>query len=150
MNNRKNEDKRGTTLPEAWLTEVRGTFNKTYAPQCKSHNKSFDVHGETHPDELVLAISFFNAEKPELIPTTYLISADLSGKAPAQKMLDTLVDSAGVFFDQYFATPDWNEYFGEWTEAEVRGIEFFYIVNRENIRLSLMADQLLGSDGELS
>lgn len=150
MNNRKNEDKRGTVLPADWATQVRATLNQTYAPDCKKHSKSFDVHGETHPDELILAISFMNPEHPEFIPTTYVVSADLDGKAPAKKMLDALIDSAGVFFDHYFATPDWNNYFAEWTEAEVRGIEFFYIVNRENIRLSLLADQLIGSDGDLS
>jgi len=150
MINRKNEDKKGTTLPESWTTGVRKTLNQTYAPECKKHNKSFDIHAESHPDELIIAFSFFDAEKTERIPTTYMVSADLSGKAPAQKMLDAIVDSAGVFFDSYFATPDWNEYFGEWTEAEVRGIEFFYIVNRENIRLSQLADELLGSDGDLS
>lgn len=148
MNNRKNQDKRGTQLPEAWCTQVRTTFNSTYAPECKKHIKSFDVHGETHPDEVIIAISFLNPEQPETIPVTYFVSADLSGKAPAQNVLDALVDSAGVFFDQYFATPDWNDYFGEWTEGEVRNVEFFYLINRENVRLSRLADELLqdGSD----
>lgn len=146
MNNRKNEDKRGTSLPEPWLTQIRATFNQTYAPECQKQNKSFDVHGETHPDEVVIAVSWLDPNHPEVIPVTYMVSADLGGGAPAQKLLDSLVDSAGVFFDQYFSTPTWNEYFGEWTEGEVKGVEFHYVVNRENVRLTHLADDLLASD----
>lgn len=146
MNNRKNSDKPGAKLPETWLTEVRNTFNKTYAPECTKNSKSFDVHAQTHPDEVVIAVSFLDPNRPETIPTTYIVSADLGGKAPAQKLLDTLIDSAGVFFDHYFSTPEWNDYFHEWTEGEVRGVEFHYIVNRENIRLTEIANQLLAGD----
>lgn len=147
MHNRKNNDKRGSGLPETWVSEVRSTFNKTYAPECQKQKKSFDVHAESHPDEVIIAVSFLDPEHPETIPVTYMVSADLGGKAPAQKMLDALVDSAGVFFDQYFSAPDWNDFFSEWTEGEVRGIEFHYVVNRENVRLSHMADDLLAGNG---
>ncbi len=132
-------------MPEQWCTQVRNTLNSSYAVECKKHKRSFDVHGETHPDEVVIAISFLDPEHPTAIPVTYFVSADLAGSAPAQKILDALVDSAGIFFDQYFATPDWNEYFGDWTEGEIRNVDFFYLVNRDNVRLSLMADELLGN-----
>lgn len=72
-----------------------------------------------------------------------MISMDLEEKEDPQKYLDTLIDSIGIFFDQYFADANWNDYQANWEEAEYKKLKFFYKISRENMALSIQAEQLL-------
>ena len=62
--------------------------------------------------------------------------------------MNTMFDSAGVFFDSYFATEEnideiWDDYVLDWEETEFGSDKLFYKVTRENVGLSMQADALL-------
>ena len=77
------------------------------------------------------------------------VSSDLDEKTDTSKIMDTMFDSAGVFFDSYFAREEeideiWDEYVLDWEESEFGSDKIFYKVTRENVGLSMEADRLLG------
>ena len=60
-------------------------------------------------------------------------------------IIEKIMDSIGIFFDEYFSNSDWNDYISIWTEAESKKVKFYYKISRENIKLSLMADEILSN-----
>lgn len=138
-----NEDKIGTTLPAEWKSRVDKLLNETYSSECKVQNRAFEVFGHTFKDEVVISFSLIHQKDLSILPVTYNISVDLTDKTKMDDLLNKIVDSTGVFFDQYFTTEDWSDYISNWTGAEFKGMTFYYNVSRENIALTLAADSLL-------
>tara|TARA_Y100000780_G_C13696127_1_gene423448 strand:+ start:201103 stop:201540 length:438 start_codon:yes stop_codon:yes gene_type:complete len=140
---RKEQERLGIVLPEQWRQKVESVLYGVYQKNCDNDKKGFQVYAITYPDELLLTASYLNQEKLEEAPVTYMISMDLEEKEDPQKYLDTLIDSIGIFFDQYFADANWNDYQANWEEAEYKKLKFFYKISRENMALSIQAEQLL-------
>jgi len=143
MQSRKHQDLDGIILPEEWSKEFTGLLNSIYKDECNRQNKSFFVLGYTYPDEVVMAISFMDDADLAAIPVTLVVSADLKEGQKAKKLLDTLIDSVGVFFDHYFHNAEESEYNTNWTSETFKNVEIFYQVSRENILLTLKANELL-------
>ena len=86
-------------------------------------------------------------------PVTLFLSSDLNDKTASHKIMDTMFDSAGIFFDSFFATEEtedeiWDDYVLDWQDAEFGNDKIFYKVTRENVSLSMAADALLGELAE--
>ncbi len=143
MLSRKEQERLGIILPEAWREKVEGVLYNVYQKHCDADNKKFQVHAITYPNELLLTASYLDPEQLEVAPVTYMISMDLEEKEDPEKHFDTLVDSIGLFFDSFFADPDWNDYQPNWGEAEYKKLKFYYKIGRENMALSIQAEQLL-------
>lgn len=143
MISRKEHERLGIILPETWREKVESLLYNTYQEHCDADKKEFQVHAITWPDELLFTVSYLAPEKTEIIPVTYVMSLDLKEGENPEKHLDTLVDSIGIFFDSYFATADWSDYLANWDEAEYKKLKFFYRVSRENVALTIKAEQLL-------
>lgn len=140
---RKEHEKVPNALPDSWKESVMELLGSIYQAELDRRNKSFFLHGVSFSDELFIGISLLDSHDEAIIPTTYQISADLKEKTDSEKLLKTMVDSIGLFFDTFFATPDWSDYQANWEEADIQGSKFFYRVCRENLKLTLEADQLL-------
>jgi hypothetical protein len=144
MLSRKDQSKPGILLPEAWRTKIEDVLYKVYKEQCDGQGKAFQVHGLTYPDEFFLAVGLYNPNRLEEAPVSYIVSMDLDEKNnDPEKVLDTIIDSMGVFFDTYFADLEWNDYISVWTEATYKDISFHYIISRENVALTIQAEALL-------
>lgn len=144
MLSRKEQNQPGILFPDKWREKVETILHEVYNDLCEATNKSFQVHGLTYPDELFLAVGLLDKENLQEAPVTYVVSLDLDeSQKDQEKNLETLVDSMGVFFDQYFSDPDWNNYVSNWTEAEYKKLSFYYKVSRENVALSIQAEALL-------
>ena len=140
---RKEHDKEPSLLPDSWQESVLDLLGTIYKDDLEKNNQIFFLHGVSFPDELFIGISLLDAHDESVIPTTYQVSADLGEKTNYDKLLRNMVDSIGLFFDSFFATPDWNGYQANWEEADVQGSKFYYRVCRENLKLTLEADRLL-------
>ena len=99
---RKKHDVEGITLPDEWTKEFTDLLNSTYKDEINKQGKSFFVLGFTYPDEVVMAISFMDERDMNALPVTLVVSADLNEGQKAKELLDTLIDSVGVFFDSHF------------------------------------------------
>lgn len=149
MLSRKSQDQDPIQLPDTWKSNVEELLISIYKDDCEKTGKVFKVFGETYPDEVAIAISLLKQDDELAIPVTYTISADLKKGENAEKLLETLVDSVGMFFDNFFSSSeDWDEYNARWQEIEFRTIKLFYKVTRENLELTSLADQLLSKFSE--
>jgi hypothetical protein len=144
MHSRKDQDKPLIKLPNDWLTELGELLNTTYKDFCDKKNKSFLVLGHTYPDEVVLIVSFLDEKSLGSIPITLILSADLNGKNKSDELLEVLVEFIGIFFDQAFSVEEWDDYNSNWEMDEIKGIKFYFTVSRENILLTIKANEILG------
>lgn len=145
MFSRLNPETSGTVIPAAIVQELEETLERTYREKM-SDEQNFIVYGELFPKEVLLAASLYYPNMGSKNPVTFAISADLTKENDFnEKMVHTLIDCVGVFFDQYFQTPDWNDYNPQWVEDEFNKQKFFYQISRENLYLFQETQKLLRS-----
>lgn len=147
MLSRKPQELDGISLPPEWISKVRTIINDSYDAERQVHKKNFQVYAYSYPNEVILMVTFCDDENI-LVPVTYMASADLTEKQKPLELLETLVDSIGVFFDQYFNNPDWNDYMSKWEETSFKSLNFFYKVTRENIGIFLITNKFLMDNKE--
>ncbi len=143
MLSRKEHEQKPTHLPDEFRSKVRDLLNTTYGDKFDKEQYEFAVFGMTFPSEVLLMVSLINKKDDNAAPVTYHVSSDLDEKTKADKVVDHLVDSVGLFFDNYFEDPTWNDFFSKWEETDFKGIKLHYKITRENVGLTLMADQIL-------
>ena len=148
MFSRKEREKLGSPLPDKWISEVSSLFKDVYGVELSRHSRRFFIAALAYPDELWAAFSLVPHGSGGL-PVTYAVSVDLGPQSEPKKVLDSLLDGAGVFFDGYFGADGGESggYEPDWIEAEHRGRRFFYRVTREDVALSLQAEALLNKAG---
>ena len=162
MQARKNHEKAAVNIPDAWTQEVKKLLVQNYSDQCQKLNKTFEVYGQTFPSEVLIAASFLNKTDQLIIPVTFIVSADLEANQNQEKLLKSLIDTIGMYFDKFFAddeslrsdedgeaiedTNSESHYIADWEEAELNKVKFWYQVTRENIGLTQIADDLLDSE----
>jgi hypothetical protein len=148
MFSRLNHETQAVLFPKDWSEGLKQILLNIYGEHCIKFEKTFDVYGFSYPSEVLLIISYVGLDKFET-PVTLFVSTDLDAKTDSAKIMDTMFDSAGVFFDSYFAQEEdseeiWDEYVLDWEESEFGKEKIFYKVTRENVGLSMQADLLLG------
>ena len=146
MLSKKEQHDKPIYLPEDWKTKVTELVSQVYKDDLESSNMMFDIYGLTYPNEVILIVSLLSKVDAALSPVSFVMSADLEKDSKSAEMIDTLIDSVGLFFDTYFQTKDWNDYLSTWTEADFKGLKFHYIVSRENFGLTIAANKLLDSE----
>ena len=140
---RKYQEREGIPLPKPKLDEIAKLLHSLFKDQCAKSNKKFSVYGFTYPDELTMAVTYQNVrDDGNSMPLSYMASIDLSKESKADKVLKLLIDSIGVFFHSYFSMPE-NVNYQDWEESEHQGEKFYFAVTREDVNLSLQADELL-------
>ena len=148
MFSRLDHDTTAVLFPKDWAEGLKQILLNIYGEKCIKDEKTFEVYGFSYSSEVLLIISYVGLDKFET-PTTLFVSADLDEKTDSDKIMDTMFDSAGVFFDSFFAQDEdseeiWDEYVLDWEETEFGKEKLFYKVTRENVGLSMQADLLLG------
>lgn len=147
---RKSTHVKGAPLPQEWAQSVSGLLNETYAHECVKRGRIFEVVGQVYPDELVVTASFMSGTSATEAPVTCFLSCDpqdMSTKAEVKDTQDRFIELFGLFFDEIFASEEWNEWEPLWQEVENRGKTYWYKISRENVRLTLEADRLLRENG---
>ena len=148
MFSRLEHDTQAVLFPKEWSEALKQILLNIYGEQCIKEEKTFEVYGFSYPTEALIIISFVGLDKFET-PITMFVSSDLNDKTDTNKVMDNMFDSAGVFFDSYFAKDEdseeiWDEYVLDWEETEFGKATIYYKVTRENVGLSMQADALLG------
>ncbi len=137
-------------LPNEWTEELTKVLTETYFDQSEKDNRFFDVYGEIYEKEFVVIISYIHHEDQLKSPISIFISHEVVEDSKQFKStLKNLVDLSGHILDDVFATNDWSEYNSNWTENKFRGNNFYYKITRENVSLTLQAEQFLAKNGEI-
>ncbi len=148
MFSRLDHETKAVLFPKDWADGLKQILLNIYGERCIKDEKTFEVFGFSYPNEVLLIISYVGLDKFES-PVTLFLSSDLSLKTASDKIMDTMFDSAGVFFDSYFATEEnedeiWDDYVLDWQDAEFGSDKIFYKVTRENVMLTMEANLILG------
>lgn len=134
----------GKSLPAEWTEEFVKLLTETYAKQSEKDNKFFDVYGRIFDEEFVVIVSYMHHGDSLAAPISVFISHETTkGSKELSNALQDLVDLSGHIFDDIFSREDWNEYVPHWTENKFKSSVFHYKITRENISLSLQAEELL-------
>ena len=152
MFSRLQHDSTAVYFPDKWTNEVKQILLNVYGDRCLKEDKTFEVYGFTYPTEALLILSFATLNNKFEAPITLFLSSDLNESVDAKKVMDNMVDAAGVFFDDYFSKVDalrseeeiFEDYVLDWDEAEFSDHKIFYKISRENIGLTIQANILLG------
>lgn len=144
---RLNENKAGTDLPKNWLENISLLINDTY-PELSQLEKSCQVWAELFDNELLIITSLRDIDTAAA-PTTISISTDIEKNSDKElkKILDKSVETIGMIVESYLdnlAQADQVfEYNQEWEQEKKNKFSFYYKVTREDIELTLKANQLL-------
>jgi ADP-ribosyl-[dinitrogen reductase] hydrolase len=77
-------------------------------------------------------------------PIAVFISHDQeSDSKKIKKTLENIIQLAGHIFDDIFAVDEWSDFIPNWTENEYEGDLLHYKITRENISLSIQAEEIL-------
>lgn len=141
MHSRKEHPVKSIRFATDWEQSVSQLLNSTYEKELKNIEGFFEVFGMSYPNEILLVLTL-KSTKPDIWPMTLKISADLEEKDKPKKLMDTLINSVGVYFDQYFSNEEL-EVGLNWEEAEYDSQKIWYLSSREDFGLTLEADRLL-------
>ena len=130
-------------LPNEWVDKVSELLQDAYRTQLTDRGQDFAVFGRLYKGEIVVITSLIEPGNELAAPTSYFVSMDLADGQDHTKLLDTLVDSVGAFFDTFFGTPDWSDYQDIWKEEEWKGLTVHCKITRENVKATIDADRLL-------
>lgn len=146
---RNRSSKIGKPIPTDWLESLNRLLNDTYKSECKQTGRYFDVFGEIYETELLVVISYLSEKDEYLSPITLFLSAEPDQIASESKIKETqknFIDLAGLFFDEILANEEWDEFEPNWQEVTHHNQNYFYKITRENVNLTLEANQWLGKE----
>lgn len=143
MLSRKNENSSGQSLPQEWIQEIEDLLNSTYQEQISVKNLKFKIIGKTYPNEIFLSVSLLEKTKTSILPINLMLSCDINTSDPLKNILDMMVDSIGAIFDKILDSDDWNDYQVNWQKETVTNIDLYYKISREDIELSIQADEII-------
>ena len=137
----------GKDLPGEWTENFTKILTEAFHTQLEEDNSFFDVYGKIFDKELLVIVSYHDHGDQLVAPKSLFISHDNMENTKAfEKVLKNLVDLSGAIFDDVFSQKDWNDYALDWVENEFRNSTFHYKITRENISLTLQAEENLKTD----
>lgn len=137
-------------IPNEWTEELTRVLTESYHDQAAKDDKFFDVHGEIYDKEFVVVISYIHLKDSLMSPISVFISHDVVADSKEfKKVLKNLVDLTGLIFDDIFSQEDWSDYNSHWTENAYKDNAFHYKITRENISLTIQAEEFLKKNGEI-
>lgn len=148
---RKKSSKNGKSVPQDWLEGLARLLNEAYKTECKQNGRYFDVYGQIYQEELLLVVSYLSEQDEYLAPISCFLSCGPDQIGDEKKVKETqqnFIDIVGLFFDEIFATDEWDEFEPTWQEVTHKHQTYYYKISRENINLTLEANKLLGDDFE--
>lgn len=131
-------------LPSDWCDALTNILNATYEERASKDNHFFDVIGKIFDKESILFVSYLDKGDYSASPITLSISFDnLNDSKALKNILDISVSLSSLIYDDIFSKEDWHEYVLNWTENDIDGHKLFYKITRENMSLTLQAEELL-------
>lgn len=137
------------SLPSEWVEAFVGLLTQTYFQQTEKDHRFFDVYGQIFEKEFVVIISYIHHDDHLASPISIFISHDVIDDKKTKQALEKIVNLSGHILDDIFNSEDWSDYVPTWTENDYEGSKFFYKITRENVGLSLQAEELLRRDGKI-
>ena len=150
MFTRKSKTSTAKNFPAEWIEGFSRLLNNTYKSDCTKNKRYFDVFGQIHPEELLVVVSYLSEVDESLTPVTLFLSCDTQHMSSEEKVKETqknYIELAGLFFDEILNKGDEAiDFEPTWQEVTHNKETYFYKLTRENINLTLRANELLGPE----
>lgn len=150
MFTRNNSSKNPQSFPLEWIEAFSRLLNSTYKSDCTKNKRYFDVFGQIHSEELLVVISYLSELDESISPVTLFLSCNKHQMDSEEKVKETqknFINLAGLFFDEVLSKEDESiDFEPTWQEVKHNNETYFYKLTRENISLSLKANELLGDE----
>lgn len=152
MFTRKSKTSTAQSFPADWIESFSRLLNSTYKSDCTKNKRYFDVFGQIHPEELLVVVSYLSEVDESISPVTLFLSCEshqMDSVEKVKKTQENYIELAGLFFDEILNKGEEAiEFEPVWQEVNHNKETYFYKLTRENINLTLKANELLG-DGFL-
>lgn len=139
----------GKVLPLDWSEGLARLMNETYKRECKEQGRYFDVYGQIYTEELLVIVSWLSEKDEYLAPITLFLTCEadqINSEKKVKETQENYIEIIGLFFDEIFASEEWNEFEPAWQEVTHKHQNYWYKITRENINATLEANKLLGDD----
>ncbi|HLT21850.1 MAG TPA: hypothetical protein VKZ84_00335 [Bacteriovoracaceae bacterium] len=144
------ESKNPQNFPADWIEGFSRLLNSTYKSDCTKNQRFFDVYGQIYSEELLVVISYLSEVDEAMTPVTLFLSCDkhqMDTEEKAKSTQKNFIDLAGLFFDEILKKDDEVvEFEPVWQEVAHNKETYHYKLTRENITLTLKANELLGDE----
>lgn len=144
------------TFPAQWSENANLLINDHYSDFFQENDLLCETYAFQFSSESVVVFSLLPTGKDRsLSPISICISYDhQKDERPKDlsKKLDELVNLAGLVIEDYSKTlenPEEGPYFAQWTKQDLKGHEFYVKVSREDISLTLQAEEILKKGGPI-
>lgn len=142
----------GLDFPDNFTENLSHYFNEHFE-QMYPHSmnkKSIQTYGKIFSDEILLIVTLTH-DSEQLSPVSLFLSKELksdwtNSPQKIKKIIDMMAEMAGIFFEEMLSTKNWNDYNLQWYEEKYKNETYFVKTTRENIELTLNANDLLGED----
>lgn len=144
----------GVALPVQWTENIARSYEEFFS----KYEVHFQTYGHIFGDEILLIISSYTAAKPENHLSVF-ISFELGEniqehQTQAKKILEHMSDLAGIIFQELLEQKaqmkaddlESDLYQLDWKKTKFLQKEFYYKISRENIELTLAAEEILKRD----
>ncbi len=148
---RKASSKNGKSIPQDWIESFSRLLNESYKKECTQHGRYFDVYGQIFKEELLVIVSWLSEKDEYVAPITCFLSCEpehIGSEKQVKATQENFIEVVGLFFDEVFATDEWDQFEPNWQEVNYKKENYFFKLSRENINLTLEANKLLGDDFE--
>ena len=149
---RQKNSKSGKPIPLDWSEGVARLLNESYKSECKAQKRYFDVYGQIFQEELLLITSWLSDTDQFAAPITLFLSCspdDMNTEKRVKETQENYIDLIGMFFDEIFASEEWNEFEPDWQEVTHKNHTYWYKITRENVNATIEANKLLGENFDL-
>lgn len=147
---RKPTSKNAQNFPTDWIEGFSRLLNSTYKTECTTNDRYFDVLGQIYSEELLVIVSYLSEKEESLTPITLFLSCEMlqmDNEEKVKKTQQNFIDLAGLFFDEILKKDDeLTQFEPNWQEVTHNKETYFYKLTRENINLTIRANELLGSE----
>jgi hypothetical protein len=133
-----------TLLPNEWSEGLISVLDEAFVEELKNQERFFEVYGGLSDQELIVIISAYHRTEANQAPYSLFISHNRQGSWQEMKqVLNDLTDFASEVFSEIFSNQEWSDFNDIWTENPYEKSHFYYKVTRENISLTIQANELL-------
>lgn len=138
------------SFPAEWIEGFSRLLNSTYKSDCTKNQRYFDVFGQIFPEELLIVVSYLSEVDEAMTPITLFLSCDkeqMDSEEKVKKTQKNFIDLAGLFFDEVLSKgDDAIDFEPTWQEVTHNKETYHYKLTRENVSLTLKANELLGTE----
>jgi hypothetical protein len=149
---RHKKSREGKVIPLDWSESLARLLNETYKSECKAQGRYFDVYGQIFSEELLVIVSWLSEKDEYVAPMTLFLSCDpdqMNSEKKVKETQENFIELIGLFFDEIFATTEWNEFEPNWQEVTHKHQNYWHKITRENINATIEANKLLGEDFDI-